>query len=77
MLTVILVAGICVMLIAHCVWLTVFLLDVFFETEPSTAAERARSLWGHLRYGIVIELTLVVLIGALVYNSRGMLPWAS
>lgn len=75
MLTVFLAGAIALMLIAHCVWLTVFLLDVFFETEPSTAAERARSLWGHLRYGIVIELSLVLLIAALLFHARGSLGW--
>lgn len=75
MLTVILAGGIAIMLVAHCVWLTVFLLDVFFETEPSTAAERARSIWGHLRYGVVIELSLVALIGGLLYHMRGAFGW--
>lgn len=75
MLTFALVVGICLLLIAHAVWMTLFVLDLFFETDRTTAAERARAIWKYLKYGVVLELSIGSLFILLIYHTRESFWW--
>ncbi len=75
MLTFALVVAICLLLIAHAVWMTVFVLDLFFETDRTTAAERARAIWKYIKYGVTLELSIGFLFVALIYHTRESIWW--
>lgn len=50
-------------------WLSMFALDLFFDTSRSTAAERARTIFHYMAFLITVQVGIVVLFILILYSG--------
>lgn len=63
-----------VLFMMQCAWLTMFVLDFFFDTSRSTAAERARTIAKFAAVGILLQISIAGLALAILILAREALP---
>jgi len=50
-------------------WLSMFSLDMFFDTSRSTAAERARTIVRYVAFMAVVQLGIVIIYLLIVFSD--------
>jgi len=50
-------------------WLSMFALDMFFDTSRTTAAERARTIFRYITFMVIVQIGIVVIYLMIVFTN--------
>ncbi|MBI1320475.1 MAG: hypothetical protein GC168_16240 [Candidatus Hydrogenedens sp.] len=50
-------------------WLSMFSLDMFFDTSRSTAAERGRTIFRYIAFMVTVQIGITVIYLLIVYSD--------